>query len=69
MKNNLYDIKKKLILMMKARGLDKDGCICGMLILETEENFVAMTKWLEDNPDIVGQEVFESLYKMYRSEE
>ena len=48
MKRVLSDEGRKLIGFLKTR-VDQDTCIGLILMLKTDENFIAMREWIEQN--------------------
>ena len=52
----------ELIDLMKSRNVDRDTCIGILLTLKTEDNYVKMQKWIEQNKSAKQTEIMQHLY-------
>ena len=53
-----------LVKAMVSRDVDQDTC-CGIVItLETDENFLVLTKWIKKNPNAGQSEIMRRMYSM-----
>ena len=63
-KVELSEVAGDLIDMLKARGVEKDGCVAIMLVLKTEDNFRTMLDWLHNNEGANSEDIFEKLQEI-----
>ena len=47
----LTETENELIDLLKARKVDKDGCVATILYLKEEKDQKALIDWIKDNPE------------------
>jgi len=58
----LTKTEKALADIIKSRDVDRDTCIGILLTLKTEENYLKMHKWIEQNKQAGQTEIMQHLY-------
>ena len=64
----LDEIKKELCQLVKSRGVNQDSCIGIILTLKTEEKYLKLIKWIEQNENAGQTEILRHMDLIVMSE-